>query len=87
MPGVQVAAIELPRNEWPTLISALQANVQQPPSAGVAVSTLEALGYVCEEMALIKDDVLSSDQVWWGAPRLRGGLGPGRRVVGLEPMV
>jgi len=60
----KVAAIELPRREWGELIPALLANMSAtPPSHGVRQATLQALGYVCEEMGALKDDVLSPEQI------------------------
>eukprot|EP00878_Enallax_costatus_P011619 GHUV01012128.1.p1 GENE.GHUV01012128.1~~GHUV01012128.1.p1 ORF type:complete len:603 (+),score=213.52 GHUV01012128.1:279-2087(+) len=60
----KVAAIDLPRGEWPQLISTLLANMSaSPPQHGVRQATLEALGYVCEEMAVLDDEVLAPDQV------------------------
>jgi importin subunit beta-1 len=60
----KVAAIELPRREWGELIPALLANMSaQPPSHGVRQATLQALGYVCEEVASLRDDALSPEQV------------------------
>lgn len=60
----KVAAIELPRKEWPTLIKSLEDNMNaQPPDHGVRQATLEALGYVCEEMAQRRDEVLTPLEV------------------------
>ena len=62
----KVAAIDLPRKEqgWPNLIQALLANIgAQPPVTGTRQATLEAMGYVCEEMASMKDEVLSPPEV------------------------
>lgn len=60
----KVAAIDLPRREWPTLIQNLLNNMSAQSSPdGVRQATLETLGYVCEEMGLLKDDVLSPDQI------------------------
>ncbi|KIZ03724.1 Importin subunit beta-1 [Monoraphidium neglectum] len=60
----KVAAIELPRRDWPDLIPALLANMSaSPPSHGVRQATLQALGYICEEMGSLKDDVLSPEQI------------------------
>jgi importin subunit beta-1 len=60
----KVAAIDLPRNEWPTLIAALLANMSAtPPQHGVRQATLEVLGYVCEEMATVNEDVLAREQI------------------------
>lgn len=45
----KVAAIEVPRSEWPELIGALLANMAASPSTKeLRQSTLEALGYTCE---------------------------------------
>lgn len=60
----KVAAIELPAKQWNELISTLLNNMsQQPPNGGLKQSTLEALGYVCEEMGELKDDVLGQEEV------------------------
>ena len=60
----KVAAIELPRREWGELIPALLANMSAPPpNHGVRQATLQALGYICEEMGALKDDVLSPEQI------------------------
>ncbi|KAF8069441.1 KPNB1 [Scenedesmus sp. PABB004] len=60
----KVAAIDLPRREWPGLIAALLANMSaQPPHHGVRQATLEVLGYVCEEMGAVSEEVLSPEQI------------------------
>jgi importin subunit beta-1 len=64
MAVAKVAAIDLPRGEWPGLVAALLANMSaSPPDHGARQATLQALGYVCEEMALVRDDVLTAEQV------------------------
>jgi len=60
----KVAAIDLPRQEWPNLISVLLANMSSPtPDHGVRQATLEALGYICEEMGSMESDVLAPEQI------------------------
>ena len=60
----KVAAIELPTGQWPDLIQTLLANVgAQPPNTGLKQVTLEALGYICEELGKIEADVLEQEQV------------------------
>lgn len=60
----KVAAIDLPRQEWPNLISVLLANMSSPtPHHGVRQATLEALGYICEEMGSIESEVLAPEQI------------------------
>lgn len=60
----KIAAIELPRKDWPALIQALLHNTgAQPPVPGTRTASLEAMGYICEEMAAIKDQVLSPQEV------------------------
>ena len=65
----KVAAIDIPRGEWPDLVSALLASLAAAagggaaPDAGVRQATLEALGYVCEELGALEDDYLQQDQV------------------------
>ena len=60
----KVAAIELPNGQWTELVATLLANMgQQPPNSGLRQATLEALGYVCEEMGRIDQDVLEQEQI------------------------
>ncbi|KAM7262783.1 hypothetical protein ACFE04_000466 [Oxalis oulophora] len=48
----KVAAIEIPRKQWPELIASLLNNMTQLDSpAPVKQATLETLGYVCEEIS------------------------------------
>ncbi|KAL6753595.1 ARM repeat-containing protein [Haematococcus lacustris] len=64
MAVAKVAAVDLPRQEWPTLISTLLSNMNaQPVSTGTRQATLEAMGYVCEEMAQVKNDVLTPSEI------------------------
>ncbi|KAK1320885.1 hypothetical protein QJS10_CPA03g01148 [Acorus calamus] len=57
----KIASIEIPRREWPELISRLLSNMTQPESpAPLKQATLEALGYICEE---ISPQDLEQDQV------------------------
>jgi importin subunit beta-1 len=60
----KVAAIEVPRKEWPELIQALLANMGATPSTKeLRQSTLEALGYTCEELGNLEEDYLSQQEV------------------------
>lgn len=60
----KVAAIDLPTKEWPNLISTLLAYMSAPsPDHGIRQATLEALGYICEEMTNLQDDVLDPEQI------------------------
>jgi len=60
----KVAAIELPNQQWTELVATLLGNMgQQPPNSGLRQATLEALGYVCEEMGRIEQDVLEQEQI------------------------
>ncbi|EIE27283.1 ARM repeat-containing protein [Coccomyxa subellipsoidea C-169] len=60
----KVAAIELPKGQWPDLIPTLLANMgAQPPKTGLKQSTLEAMGYICEELGNLDTDVLDQEQV------------------------
>ncbi|KAK9054920.1 hypothetical protein SSX86_025999 [Deinandra increscens subsp. villosa] len=48
----KIASIEIPRKEWPELIASLLGNMnQQDKPASLKQATLEALGYVCEEIS------------------------------------
>ncbi|KAI8557116.1 hypothetical protein RHMOL_Rhmol05G0310000 [Rhododendron molle] len=59
----KIASIEIPRKEWPELIRLLLFNMtQQDRPASLKQATLEALGYVCEEIShqdLVQDEVNS----------------------------
>eukprot|EP01101_Sappina_pedata_P006992 TRINITY_DN3600_c0_g1_i1.p1 TRINITY_DN3600_c0_g1~~TRINITY_DN3600_c0_g1_i1.p1 ORF type:complete len:857 (-),score=363.05 TRINITY_DN3600_c0_g1_i1:28-2598(-) len=47
----RVALIELPKAQWPDLIQALLANMTNPASSSdLKQSTLEILGYICEDI-------------------------------------
>lgn len=60
----KVAAIELPQQQSQDLVPALLANMTvQPPNSGLRQSTLETLGYICEEMGKIETDVLAEEQI------------------------
>lgn len=43
-----VAAIELPRGDWPELIGQLLEFVGNQENTGLRIATLQAVGYVCE---------------------------------------
>ena len=60
----KVAAIELPNKQWQDLVPSLLQNMNtQPPNPGLKQSTLESLGYVCEEMGKLEEDVLAQEQI------------------------
>jgi len=50
----EIAAVELPYNEWPLFLAGLMDNVTSAEQAdGVKIATLECLGYTCERLASI----------------------------------
>jgi importin subunit beta-1 len=52
--AAEVAAVELPYEEWPTFLPALLENITTPQfTEGVKVATLECLGYTCERVAFL----------------------------------
>ncbi|KAF8098800.1 hypothetical protein N665_0257s0014 [Sinapis alba] len=59
----KVASIEIPQKQWPELVGSLLNNMtQQGSPAHLKQSTLETLGYVCEEIShhdLLQDEVNS----------------------------
>lgn len=60
----KVSAIEIPRSAWPELIPSLLNNANTPSNpAGLRHATLEALGYVCEELGALDEDYLTAEQV------------------------
>lgn len=59
----KVAALELPTH-WPELIPTLRSNMERdPPNSGLRQSTLESLGYICEEAVSLADDALDQEHV------------------------
>mmetsp|Transcript_16497 Transcript_16497/g.27260 ORF Transcript_16497/g.27260 Transcript_16497/m.27260 type:complete len:855 (+) Transcript_16497:110-2674(+) len=46
----KIAAIELPKNEWPELIAILLQNMTTAANDFLKQSTLESLGFICEEI-------------------------------------
>ena len=60
----KVAAIELPQGQWAELIPTLLSNMKvQPANPGLRHSTLESLGYVCEELGKNEEEVLAQEQI------------------------
>ena len=59
----KVAAIELPNKAWPELIATLLSMSQQAANPKQKQATLEAFGFICEEMCSIEGDVLDQEQV------------------------
>jgi importin subunit beta-1 len=55
----KIANIELPRGMWPDLVNNLLANMQQDAD-NMKQSTLEALGYICEEIVLFNLALVTS---------------------------
>ena len=46
-----IAVAELPRGEWPNLITLLTQNVTNPASTEMTKeATLEAIGYICQDI-------------------------------------
>ncbi|GLJ12611.1 hypothetical protein SUGI_0194600 [Cryptomeria japonica] len=56
----KIAGIELKHGEWPQLIKVLLANAEGSQPAHLRQSTLETLGFVCEE---VSSDSLAQDEV------------------------
>jgi importin subunit beta-1 len=46
----KIGALDLAASEWPELIPQLQGNVAAASASGVKQASLEALGYVCEDL-------------------------------------
>lgn len=59
----KVAAIEIPHGTWPDLIPTLLNNASQTSSPSLRHSTLESLGYICEELGAFEEDYLAPEQV------------------------
>ncbi|KAA6429581.1 MAG: Importin subunit beta-1 [Trebouxia sp. A1-2] len=58
----KIAAIELPLRNWPEVVSALLTNMGQPNNS-LKQATLQALGYICEEMGKLEEDILDQQQI------------------------
>jgi importin subunit beta-1 len=50
----KIAAIEVPHNMWPELVELLLHNISTSPSKELRQSTFEALGYICEEVLVLR---------------------------------
>ena len=58
----KIAAVELPLRNWPEVVSALLTNMGQPNNS-LKQATLQALGYICEEMGKLEEDILDQQQI------------------------
>ncbi len=58
----KIAAIELLQRNWPELVSSLLSNMGQPNNS-LKQATLQALGYICEEMGKLDEDILDQQQI------------------------
>jgi importin subunit beta-1 len=62
----KIASIEIPRQLWPDLIQTLLQNMglaQHPNLNSLRLCTLETLGYICEELAELKESVMEQEVV------------------------
>ena len=57
----KVAALELPQQAWPELLPALLANMNSQDS-GLKQATLATLGYVCEEVVALEEEIFAQEQ-------------------------
>jgi len=76
--AAEVAAVELPFNEWPEFLPALLANIRDTNvDQSIKVSTLECLGYCCERISLLGGEVdqKSTDSI---LSAIVDGIGPTR---------
>jgi len=52
--AAEIAAVEIPYNEWPAMLPSLLENIQSPQSTdSIRISSLECLGYTCERVAIL----------------------------------
>jgi importin subunit beta-1 len=72
----KVAAIELPRGGWPELIPSLINNAQPTAPGILRNATLQALGYVCEELGSFEEDFLDQETVNAVLTAVAGGMRP-----------
>eukprot|EP00889_Picochlorum_renovo_P003422 jgi/Picre1/30452/NNA_005816.t1 len=59
----KVAAIEIPKNQWPQLVPKVLTNADQGAPLNVRQSSIEVLGYLCEELAEFEEDYLDEEMV------------------------
>lgn len=59
----KVAAIEIPRSQWPELIPQVLKNTEPGSPEALRQSSIEVLGYICEELAAFQDDYLDEGTV------------------------
>ena len=52
--AAEIAAIEIPYNQWPAILPSLLENIQSPQSSdAIRIASLECLGYTCERVAIL----------------------------------
>mmetsp|Transcript_21633 Transcript_21633/g.30313 ORF Transcript_21633/g.30313 Transcript_21633/m.30313 type:complete len:878 (+) Transcript_21633:104-2737(+) len=53
----EIAAVELPYNEWPEFLNVLMNNVTSKETHdGIKIASLECLGFTCERLGLLEND-------------------------------
>mmetsp|Transcript_18596 Transcript_18596/g.53763 ORF Transcript_18596/g.53763 Transcript_18596/m.53763 type:complete len:861 (-) Transcript_18596:182-2764(-) len=58
--AAEIAAIEIPYNEWPNFLPSLLENIQSPQSTdAIRITSLDCLGYTCERVAILDGPEIS----------------------------
>jgi len=58
--AAEIAAIEIPYNQWPAILPSILENIQSPQSSdAIRISSLECLGYTCERVAVLDGPEIS----------------------------
>jgi len=58
--AAEIAAVEIPYNQWPAILPSLLENIQSPQSTDtIRISSLECLGYTCERVAILDGPEIS----------------------------
>lgn len=80
----KVGAIEIPRNGWPELIHSLISNAQNMEQRTLRQATLQAIGYLCEELGAFEEDYLDQDTVNLVLTAVVGGMRPDETDVEIK---
>lgn len=52
--AAEIAAVEIPYDQWPAILPSLLENIQSPQSSdSIRVASLECLGYTCERVSIL----------------------------------
>jgi hypothetical protein len=66
-----IAAVELPQLQWTDLIEVLLGFVNNPEQVNLRISTLQAIGFICEQIVSKKYETSRSPSLRTSSPETR----------------